>query len=91
VQSREGELHLGLDPGHLGDSEAGRLPRAVLQEGRLADPRLPANHEDGALATADVVEQPVEHLALTGAAQQHRRASGGHPALSLNDQGRRGE
>ena len=88
MQPGERQLHLGLDAGDPRDAEAGRLPRAVVQERRLADARLPADDQDRALAAADVLQQPVERLALAGSAQQHRRTAPGHGPASLNDPGR---
>jgi 3-oxoacyl-[acyl-carrier protein] reductase len=78
MQPSERQLHLGLDARNLRDTEAGRLPGAVMQEGRLADSRLPPDDEHPAVAAANVLQQPVERLALAGSAQQHRRARGGH-------------
>jgi hypothetical protein len=68
MQSRERQLHLGLDPGDPRDPEAGRLTRAVVQQGRLADTCLPADDQDRTLAAAHVLQQPVELLALAGSA-----------------------
>src|SRR5215216_5603279 len=86
MQSGERQLHLGLDPGDPRDAETGCLPCAVVQERRLTDARLAADDQDRAVAGADVLQQPVEPLALVGSAQQHRRTAPGHP-LTLNDQG----
>src|SRR5215207_5147757 len=86
MQSGERQLDLGLDPGDPRDAETGCLPRAVMQERRLADARLAADDQDRALAGADVLQQPVEQRTLVGSAQQHRRTAPGHP-LTLNDQG----
>ena len=78
MQPRERQLHLGLDAGDPRDAEARRLPGAVLQQGGLADARLAADDQDGALAAAHVLQQPVERLALAGSAQQHRGTARGH-------------
>ena len=56
VQRREGQLHLGLDAGDPRDTEARRLPGAMVQEGRLADARLAADDQDGTLAAPDVLQ-----------------------------------
>src|SRR5215211_205755 len=79
MQAGERQLHLGLDPGDPRDAETGCLPRAVMQQRRLADARLAADDQDRALAGPDVLQQPVEQLALVGSAQQHRRTARGHP------------
>jgi hypothetical protein len=52
-----------------------------VQEGGLADARLAADDKDRALAAADVLQQPVEHLTLVRSAQQDRGAMGGHSGL----------
>jgi hypothetical protein len=78
VQPSERQFHLGLDARDLGHSEPGGLPCGVPDERRLADPGLTAYEEDGALALAGSLEQPVEHTALPGPAQKHRRALDGH-------------
>jgi hypothetical protein len=78
VQPRERQLHLGLDPGDAREAEPRRLLSAMLQQRRLADSRLAADDEDGALTASDVLQQPVEKLTFAGSAQQHRRAARGH-------------
>ena len=78
MQPRERQLHLGLDPGDPRDAEARRLPRAVVQERRLADARLAAEDQHRALAAAHVLQQPVERLALAGSPQQDRGTARGH-------------
>jgi hypothetical protein len=82
VQCRERQLHLGLDSGDAGDPEPRRLPSAVLQDGRLADAGLAANDEDRALASPDILQQPIEHLTLVGSAEQDRGTLGGHWPLA---------
>ena len=89
MQSRERQLHLGLDPGDPGDAEARRLPSAMVQQRRLADARLAADDQHCALPAADVLQQPVERLALAGSPQQHRRTGRGHRSGSVNDAGNR--
>ena len=84
MHRRERQVHLGLDAGDPRRPERRRLARAVIQERGLADPRLAADHQDRALAAADVVQHPIEHLALGGTAQQYRRTAGGHGPLSLH-------
>jgi hypothetical protein len=78
MQSRERQLHLGLDAGDARDAKARRLPSAVVQEGRLADARLPAEDQHRALAAADVLQQPVERLTLAGSPHQHGGTARGH-------------
>ena len=50
MQSRERQLHLGLDAGDLHDPEARGLTGGVPQQRRLADPGLTADHEHAAAA-----------------------------------------
>jgi hypothetical protein len=78
MQSRERQLHLGLDPADPGDAKGGRLLSAVLQEGGLADARLAADDQDRTLAAADVLQQPVERLAFAGSSQQDGGTKCGH-------------
>ncbi len=78
MQPREGQLHLGLDPGDPGDAEARGLTGAMVQERGLADARLAADDEHRALAAADVLQDPVERVTLAGSPQQHRRTARGH-------------
>ena len=69
VQAGERELHLGLDAGRPRDPEVVRGGREMAEERGLADTGLTAQHEHPALATANVCDQPVEFLALDGAAE----------------------
>ena len=79
MQSRERQFHLGLDARDLGHSEPSGLPGGVPDQRRLADPGLAPYHQDRALAAADSLKQLVQHIALPGPAQKHRRALDGHP------------
>jgi hypothetical protein len=73
VQTGERKLHLG--PHHCGprDTTPLRLLGDVAQQRRLADARLPAQHQDPALPGQDVGQQSVHCLAL-GAPAQHPHA-----------------
>jgi hypothetical protein len=64
MQAGERELHLGLDAGRRGDPAARRARDEVLEQRRLADPRLAAHDQDATLARPDAVQQPVQRLAL---------------------------
>ena len=68
MEPGERQLHLGLDACDPRDSEAGCLVAAVAQERRLANAGIAPDDEDGALALADVREQPIECLTLAGPA-----------------------
>jgi hypothetical protein len=50
----------------------------MVQEGRLADAGLAADDQDCALTPADVLQQPVERLALAGSPQEHGGTGSGH-------------
>jgi len=73
VQPAEGDVHLRLDAARAEHERVvGRLGR-VLEDGGLADPRLPSQHERGALARAGAGQDAVDHVALAVAAEE------GHP------------
>ena len=65
VHRREGELHLGLDTGRPHHPASQRVSGQVIQQRRLARPRLTAQHQRPALTHANRLDQPVEHAALT--------------------------
>ena len=62
--SGEGEFGFGLHARRADDSAPGRLGHQVLEQRRLADPRLPADHEGLAQTASDVIEKLVELPAL---------------------------
>jgi hypothetical protein len=64
VPSRVRQLHLRFDAGDLGDPKAGGLLRGVVEKRRLADARLAADDEDGALARAGVGDLSIQQCAL---------------------------
>ena len=69
VQAGERQLHLGLDAGRPHDAAVRRTRHQVLEQRRLADARLAAEHEHLAPAPADGLEQPFECLALAAPAE----------------------
>ena len=71
MQAGERELHLGLHAHRPRDATPGRLAGDVLQQRRLADTRLAAQHQRRALADPDARQQPVQHRALPLSALQH--------------------
>jgi hypothetical protein len=64
VQRREGELHLGLDPGGADRAHVRGRAHRVLQQRRLADSGRALQHEDPAVFDPRAVEQLVEDGAL---------------------------
>jgi hypothetical protein len=84
VQSGERELHLRLDARRPRDAAPRGAPGGVLQQRRLADPRLAAQDQHPALTGPDALHQTVQRLALAPPAEQsapsiairhcHRRA-----------------
>ena len=70
VQPRERELHLGLDADRVEHPAARRPLGHVLQQRRLADARLAAQHERLALARADGAHQQIERRALALPAEE---------------------
>ncbi len=73
-QPAERHPRFGLDPAGLEDDEPIRRSACLLQERRLADPRLADHREDRAHPGPCVREQPVERLPLPLAPEEH-----GHP------------
>jgi hypothetical protein len=60
VQTGEGELHLGLDAGDPDDTTLRPVLGDVVQQGRLADSRLAAEHLHGTVSSADALEEAIE-------------------------------
>ena len=75
MQPGERELHLRLDTGGTRHTAARRLLDQVLQQRRLAHARLATHHQRPALARANSVDEPVEHVAFAAPAPQLRRTS----------------
>ena len=75
VQTSERKLHLGLHPCRSRDTTPGRLLGDGVQQHRLADPWLAAQHQDPALPDPHICQQSVQCLAL-GAPAQHPRSVG---------------
>jgi hypothetical protein len=78
MQSGEGELHLRLNARDPGDATLRGPLGDVLQQRRLADPRLAAQDLHRALPRADALQLTVQHFALVASTSQH-------PTLSLSD------
>jgi hypothetical protein len=72
MESREGQLHLGVDACCESDAEIGCRPGCVLEERRLPDARLASQHEHAALARPDAIEHAIDRRTLVAAATQHR-------------------
>lgn len=70
MQAREGQLHLGLHPGHPHDSVPGDALGVVIQQGGFPDSRLTAYDQDSAASGRHHAGQPVERAALTETAAQ---------------------
>jgi hypothetical protein len=62
VKPSEGQLHFRLYPSHVRDARAHGLTSSVLEQGRLADARLAAEHQRGAPPIASQSQEPVELL-----------------------------
>ena len=77
------ELHLALDPGRSDDSH-GRGPRhRVVEERRLADPRLAMDDERAAVPVASGLHEPVKGRSLAFPAQQLHPA---FPSIAFDEQ-----
>ena len=75
MQPGEGELHLRLDAGGTHHATTRRVVDRVVQERRLAHPRLAAQHQCPALARAHGVDEAVEHVAFAAPAREPCRPS----------------
>jgi len=87
IQPRIRQLHLGLHTRGASHPPSRRPPRHVLQQCRLAHPRLTTQHQSAALTSPNGLQQPIKDLALVvpptqrltnpprhGADNQRRRA-----------------
>ena len=72
VQAGVGELHLGLDAGSAGDPAAGRAVEKEIEQRRLADPGLAAQHQDPATARLHGGDEAGQRLAFASSSQQTR-------------------
>jgi hypothetical protein len=70
VHPGEGELQIGLDTGDARHPAAKRLLGQVVQQGRLAHTRLPADHQGPALTGPNRVEEPLQQIAFAASAPQ---------------------
>ena len=71
VQPGEGDLDLRLDAAHAQHRGSARRRGRVLEQRRLADPGLAAQHEHPAHAGPGLCDEPLDALALGRAPQQH--------------------
>jgi DMSO/TMAO reductase YedYZ molybdopterin-dependent catalytic subunit len=71
MQARERQFQLGLDTGRARGPESCRVGSEVLQQLGLADPCVATHDRCAALSCPDVAEQPIEHVAVATAVQQH--------------------
>ena len=78
MQPREGQLHLGLDTRDPRNATAGRLASEYCSSAVLPTPGLAPDDQDRALTATQVLQQPPEQRALTGAAPKPWRPLGGH-------------
>jgi hypothetical protein len=64
MHGREREFHLRLDTRGAYHPASRRVPGQVVQQRRLAHPRLATHHQRPAFAGAHGLDQPVEHGAF---------------------------
>jgi hypothetical protein len=76
LQTRVGELHLGLDSGRSGDGAPRRVLRQILQQRTLANPGLPTQHQRPAQTPAHARYQLIQRRALAAPANQPPRGNG---------------
>ena len=72
VQAGVGELHLRLDAGGPADPAARRVVEEELEQRRLADPGLAAQHQDLAPARLRGGDEAAQRLAFASSSQQTR-------------------
>jgi hypothetical protein len=72
MQAGIGKLHLGLHPHRPQDGHVRRHPDQVLEQRRLADPRVPPQHQRPAFSALDVLDQLLESSALLSPPEQVR-------------------
>jgi hypothetical protein len=75
VKPGERELHLRLDARDPGDATLRGPLGDVVQQRRLADPRLTAQQQHCAVAGPDALQLAVQHFALAASASQHPRSA----------------
>ena len=61
-----GQLHFRLHAFRPNDRHARRQPDQILEQRRLADPRIPPQHQRPGLSPPNVADQPVQPSALLG-------------------------
>ena len=72
MQAGERQLHLRLHPHRPGHPHIRRRPGHVLQQRRLAHPRLAPHHQRPPASRPQIPQQAIEHRALSLAVQQRR-------------------
>ena len=75
VQPGEGELHLRLGAARPDDTTSRRASLQVVQQRRLADPRLAAQDQNLALTRPGIGQQTIQQIALAAATVQPRPRS----------------
>jgi hypothetical protein len=73
VEAGEGQLHLRLDAGDLGDATVTGAIDDVVEQGRLADASLAAQHENSTGLFAHRLQELVEDDLLASPATQRGR------------------
>ena len=71
MQAGERELVLGFDPGAAKDGHVPGAVGGVAEQGRLPDPGLAVQHEDGAPPAPGATQQVIQDTLLSLAPQQH--------------------
>jgi hypothetical protein len=87
MQPRVGEFHLRLHSNDACDPAAHRrgTPSRQLEQSRLADTRLTADHQDAASSGHDNVDELVQSALLDLSTEQGRHASARPGPISLSD------
>jgi len=76
VKRRIRELHLGLDAEHPCDAEPRRMFDRVIEQRRLADACLAAQHKRSAALFASVIQEALDRLDLDGPVPAAWKAGG---------------
>lgn len=71
MECGEGNVSLGIGPGHPQDGEALRISDGVVEQGRLADPRTATQGEGSAPSETRIGEQPADEGGLLLSTDEH--------------------
>jgi hypothetical protein len=71
AQRSIGKLHLGFDPDSTNQTAARCLASQILQQRRLAHPRVAVEHQHPTVTRTHIPQQPIEQSAFGAAVDQN--------------------